>query len=166
MLIGIGWTILAFVATGLVGAFLLQVNGVKAMRAYREAILENRPAGPVVVTGVLGVTGAVLLLLPGVITDIVGLLCVLPGTRSLLRPLVTRFLEKQMDSPTMNRFFGPRVVRTPGARHRRPEHGFTDDDVIEGEVIDFEGPSGSTDAESGGPADGDPGHDSGPKSLP
>ena len=135
--IGIGWTILIFLATGLIGALLLRVNGVKAMRIYREAVLENRPPGPAAVTGVLGVTGAVLLLLPGVITDIAGLLCVLPGTRALLRPLVTRFLERRMDSPTMNRFFGPRVVHTPGTHHhRRPDPGFTADDVIDGEVID------------------------------
>ncbi|HIW61546.1 MAG TPA: FxsA family protein [Candidatus Stackebrandtia excrementipullorum] len=136
MAIGIGWTIVVFLATGLVGAVLLRVNGVKAMRAYREAILERKPPGQAVVTGVLGVSGAILLLLPGIVTDVVGLLCVLPGTRSLLRPLVTRFLEKQMDSPTMTRFFGPRVVRTQEQAQPPPDRGFTTEDVIEGEVVD------------------------------
>lgn len=136
MLVGIGWTIVLLLGTGLIGAVLLRINGVKAMRSYREAVTESKPPGPAVVSGVLGVAGAVLLLLPGFVSDVAGLMCVLPGTRSLLRPLVTRFLEKRVDSPSMNRFFGPRVVRPQQPHQHRANPSFDADEVIEGEVIE------------------------------
>jgi len=139
MLVGIGWTIVLLLGTGLIGAVLLRINGVKAMRSYREAVIESKPPGPAVVSGVLGVAGAFLLLLPGFVSDVVGLMCVLPGVRSLLRPLVTRFLEKRVDSPSMNRFFGPRVVRPQQPHQRRADPVFDTDEVIEGEVINDSG---------------------------
>ncbi|GAA4895593.1 UPF0716 protein FxsA [Stackebrandtia albiflava] len=131
--IGFGWSVFAMIVTGLLGGVLLRFTGVKAMREYRQAILDGDPPGPAVVSGALSVAGSVMLMLPGFVSDLAGLLCVLPGTRSLLRPVVARFLERRMDSPSMNRFFGPRVVR--------PQWGggdtvADDGEVIEGEVVD------------------------------
>ena len=156
--IGVGNTILAILAGSVLGGVLLRTIGVKAVRDYREAVAAGRPPGPSAVSGTIGVTGAALLFVPGFISDLVGLLCVFPPTRFLLRPLVVRFLEQRVDSPSFARWFGPRKVR-PQWGDARSEETTDTDEVIEGEVVDEPPPSARRDDE--------PGHrdDDGPRPL-
>ena len=135
--IGPLWTILLFGATTVLGVLGLGAIGTKAARDYREALTRNEPPGPAAISGTIGVVGAILLILPGFLTDAVGLLCVFPPTRFLWRSLVTRFVAKRMDSPTVSRLFGPRVVNT-GWGTRKPDTGHDPEAVIDGEVLDGE----------------------------
>lgn len=122
----------------ILGAILLRVLGLKAVREYQEAKAKRVPPGPSVVSGVLAVSGAFLLFVPGFVSSLAGLLCVFPPTRFLFRSFVTRFLERRLDSPSMARMFGPRVVR-PRHDHRAGGEDATaaeGDEVIEGEIVD------------------------------
>ncbi|MGH8792142.1 MAG: FxsA family protein [Stackebrandtia sp.] len=136
----LGWVeaILLWLATTMLGGILLRTFGMRAMRDYRDAVEEGKPPGPAVVSGVIGVVGAFLLLLPGFVTDAVGLLCVFPLTRFLLKPLVIRFLESRLDSPSMDRMFGPRIVRPDWVR--RDAAGADAEDVVEGEIVEGDDP--------------------------
>lgn len=129
------WTILLFGATTIVGIVSLGAVGTKAAKEYREALTRNEPPGPAAISGTIGVVGAILLILPGFLTDAVGLLCVFPPTRFLWRSLVTRFVEKRLDSPSVSRLFGPRVVNT-GWGARKPDAAHDPESVIDGEVLD------------------------------
>ncbi|ADD43597.1 FxsA family protein [Stackebrandtia nassauensis] len=135
--IGPLWTILLFGATTVLGIVSLGAVGTKAARDYREAVSRNEPPGPAAISGTIGVVGAILLILPGFLTDVVGLLCVFPPTRFLWRSLVTRFVSKRMDSPSVSRLFGPRVVNT-GWGTPKPDAAHDPDAVIDGEVLDGE----------------------------
>ncbi|CAM3255938.1 FxsA family protein [Stackebrandtia soli] len=153
--IGPGWTVLAILASTVLGGVLLRVMGMRAVADYRAAAEAGEPPGPTAVSGVIGVLGAFLLFVPGFISSVIGLLCVLPPTRFLWRSLVTRFLEKRLDSPSMARFFGPRVVRS-----HRDDRDVTDSgDVIEGEVVDR-----PRRGSHGGPANPGPSGPSAPRS--
>ena len=79
-------------------------------------------------------------MIPGFVTDVLGIFLVLPVTRPLARRLVARRLRGHV-----------RVIG--GLPGRRPSY---DSDVIEGEVVD--------ERLDEGPADR-PGHESGPRSL-
>ncbi|HZE39954.1 MAG TPA: FxsA family protein [Stackebrandtia sp.] len=133
--IGIGWTLLLLAGTTAVGAILLGTIGTNAIREYRDTVKAGDPPGPAAISGVIGVVGAVLLILPGFLGDAVGLLCVFPPTRFLWRSLVTKFLHKRLDSPTLNRMFGPRVVHTTWGTPKPNAH-VDPEAVIDGEVID------------------------------
>lgn len=135
--IGPLWTILLFGATTVLGIIGLGAVGTKAAKDYREAVARNEPPGPTAISGTIGVVGAILLILPGFITDAVGLLCVFPPTRFLWRSLVTRFVAKRLDSPSVSRLFGPRVVNT-GWGTPKPDTGHDPEAVIDGEVVDGE----------------------------
>src|SRR5438874_9582765 len=80
--IGIGWTILLVLATSLLGGWLLRREGLRAWRAFREVAESGRPPGAEVSRGLLGLGGAMLLAVPGFITDLVGLALLLPPVRA------------------------------------------------------------------------------------
>src|SRR3954467_13283843 len=89
-LIGVWWTILLLVADALIGSWLLRTQSRAAWRRFNEALENGRVPHREVVDGVLVIFGGVLLLTPGFITDIFGLLFLFPPTRVLLRGLLVR----------------------------------------------------------------------------
>ncbi|MEV0644403.1 FxsA family protein [Phytomonospora sp. NPDC050363] len=135
--IGLGWAILATLGTSMVGMSLMRYFGAKAIRAYQADQAAGRPPGPQIVDGTIAFLGAVGLMLPGFVSDVIGLLCVLPPTRALLRPVARRLLESRMGSGSAQNMFGPRRVRTEaGMPEQAPTGEVIEGDVIEGEVID------------------------------
>ena len=88
--IGVWWTILLLVADALLGSWLLRTQSRAAWRRFNEALANGRIPHREVIDGVLVIFGGVLLLTPGFITDIFGLLFLFPPTRVLLRGLLVR----------------------------------------------------------------------------
>jgi UPF0716 protein FxsA len=89
-LIGVWWTIALLLADAVLGSLLLRTQTRAAWRRFNEAIAEGRVPHREVIDGVLVIFGGVLLLTPGFITDIFGLLFLFPPTRILLRALLVR----------------------------------------------------------------------------
>ena len=71
-------------------SYLLRTQGRLAWRRFNEALTSGRLPHREVVDGVLVIFGGVLLLTPGFITDIFGLLFLFPPTRVVLRRLLVR----------------------------------------------------------------------------
>src|SRR4051795_12161783 len=88
--IGVWWTVLILIADALLGSYLLRTQGRLAWRRFNEALVSGRLPHKEVVDGVLVIFGGVLLLTPGFITDIFGVLFLFPPTRVLLRGLLVR----------------------------------------------------------------------------
>jgi UPF0716 protein FxsA len=101
--IGLWPTLALLLADALLGSFLLKHQGRGAWRRFNEALAQRRFPGKEVVDGLLIVVGGTLLLAPGFLTDIVGLLLLIPPTRAIVRGLLRRF--------TIGRFT---VVGMPG----------------------------------------------------
>src|SRR3954467_3627606 len=89
-LIGVWWTILLLIADAMLGSWLLKTQSRAAWGRFNDALAEGRVPHREVVDGVLVIFGGVLLLTPGFITDIFGLLFLFPPTRVLLRGLLVR----------------------------------------------------------------------------
>src|SRR5829696_6275099 len=89
-LIGVWWTILLLIADAILGSWLLRTQSRAAWRRFNEALANGRIPHREVVDGVLVIFGGVLLLTPGFITDIFGLLFLFPPTRVVLRRLLVR----------------------------------------------------------------------------
>jgi UPF0716 protein FxsA len=101
--IGLWPTLALLLADALLGSFLLKHQGRGAWRRFNEALAQRRFPGKEVVDGLLIVVGGTLLLAPGFITDIFGLILLIPPTRAIVRGLLKRF--------TIGRFL---VVGMPG----------------------------------------------------
>jgi len=96
--IGVWWTIAVLVADSVLGAVLMRTQGRTVWRRFNEAMQSGRvPAGEVLDGGVV-ILGGACLLTPGFITDLFGLLLLLPPTRAVVRRLlVRRFALRMVD---------------------------------------------------------------------
>jgi UPF0716 protein FxsA len=88
--IGVLLTILLLLAAIPLGAWALRAEGRAVWRRFNAAVAQGRPPGREVVDGVLVALGGGLLIVPGFITDVLGLLLLLPPTRLLLRTALVR----------------------------------------------------------------------------
>jgi UPF0716 protein FxsA len=143
--IGLGWTILAALATSALGWVLLARQGVRAVTDLRERARTRQGAGRALGDAGLVAVGGLLMVLPGFVGDVLGLLCLLPGTRGLVRAVLTRVVVGRLPDAVR----GPvRVGSTRVASvsdHVEPEvypPGTEPPRVIEGDVIEGDGIEG------------------------
>jgi UPF0716 protein FxsA len=140
--IGAGWTVLLVAATSVLGLMLVRREGIRGWQAFRAAAEAGRPPGRQVSNSLVGLFGAMLLALPGLISSAVGLLLVLPPVRGLARRGVERATERQVSAAVAGDLFGPRRVRV---RRGDPVHtpdpeppASTPPAQISGEVVEGE----------------------------
>ncbi|MDQ3973884.1 MAG: FxsA family protein, partial [Actinomycetota bacterium] len=79
--IGAWWTLAALVSASVAGAALVKREGRGTWRRFRAALDAGHLPAEEVVDGALLLVGGVLMLTPGFITDIVGLLLAAPPSR-------------------------------------------------------------------------------------
>ncbi len=85
--IGFFWTFFAVLAGSILGLLLVRSQGRRVLSGLRQAADGDRSAGVAVTDGLLVGIGAVLMVVPGLVTTVVGLLLLLPPTRMVIRPL-------------------------------------------------------------------------------
>jgi UPF0716 protein FxsA len=107
-LIGVWWTIALLIADSILGSLLMRSQGRAVWRRFNVALQAGRPPAREVLDGVLVIFGGALLLTPGFVTDIFGLLFLLPPTRVAIRGLLVR------------RVAGRVFFAVPGSAGRRP----------------------------------------------
>ncbi len=124
--IGLGFTLALLLVDSLIGAVLIRREGRRAWRAFRRALEEVRWPGDEVAQGALVLVGGALLLTPGFLTDVVGLLAVLPPTRALASRLLRRWVVA-------------RTVGSGGLWAKRPERSRSpDEEAIDVEIVSVE----------------------------
>lgn len=96
-LIGFWPTLFLIVATGLIGAYLAKRQGMETWKKAQEQIRYGMMPGNEIIDGICIFIGAALLLSPGLISDIMGLILVFPPTRNLLKPIVIRLIMNRMN---------------------------------------------------------------------
>jgi UPF0716 protein FxsA len=128
--IGAVWTILLLAADSLLGSLLLRSQGRTVWRRFNSTLAEGRMPHREVIDGVLVVFGGAFLITPGFLTDIVGLLLLIPPTRALFRRLVVRRLGRRV---------AVGVVGGEGRpRQRAPQNG--NDVDVEGTATEYDAP--------------------------
>ncbi|MBA1230100.1 membrane protein FxsA [Pseudomonas viridiflava] len=84
MSIGFLWTFLLVLATSMLGLFVMRVAGFATALRARESLARGELPAQQMLEGLMIAVGGGLLLLPGFISDILGVICLLPFTRRLL----------------------------------------------------------------------------------
>ena len=131
--IGVIPTIMLLLLDGLLGSWLVRREGRRAWDALRTATSAGRVPTREAADGALVLIGGAFLLAPGFLTDVIGLICVLPFTRPLVRGAVWRFITGRVV------ILGHLPGR--GDRRTRPRSSFprpagNDHEVVEGEIVD------------------------------
>jgi UPF0716 protein FxsA len=88
--IGAPLTIALLVADSLLGSWLLKSQGRTVWRRFQETMQAGRVPHREVIDGALVIFGGAFLITPGFLTDIVGVLLLLPPTRAVFRRWLIR----------------------------------------------------------------------------
>jgi UPF0716 protein FxsA len=132
-------TIGLLIADSILGAALMRSQGRAAWRRFNLALSEGRIPHREVLDGVLVIFGGALLLTPGFLTDILGLILLLPPTRALVRTVLVRRFGGRIVSGAASgagaRMGNMFTFQTRGPRGARPPRH---DDVVDGEATEVE----------------------------
>lgn len=120
--IGVLATIGLLILASLVGVVLLRREGIRTVIAFNEALRTRQPPHRELLDGMLIATAGVFIVLPGFVSDVLGLLLLLPPTRALIRRRLLRTAAPSTVVPHAAGSFGAGTV--------------IDGEVIEGEVVD------------------------------
>jgi UPF0716 protein FxsA len=123
----IGWapTILILVVDSLLGSVLLRTQGRSIWGRFNKALAEGRIPHREVMDGVLVIFGGAFLITPGFITDILGLILLIPPTRAVVRRIVQRRLGRRV------------AVGVVGGNQSRRDPDFD----VEGTASDYDHPT-------------------------
>jgi UPF0716 protein FxsA len=94
--IGAIWTILLLAADSVLGSILLRTQGRSVWRRFNAALADGKMPHREVIDGVLVVFGGAFLITPGFITDLVGILLLVPPTRAVIRRLLVSRLGRRI----------------------------------------------------------------------
>jgi UPF0716 protein FxsA len=126
--IGAGWTVFFVVATAVLGAFLLRLQGFQTLHRAQSSMARGELPAMEMLEGLCLLVSGALLLTPGFVTDSFGFL--------LLVPLVRRMLIAQVLQNSQAIF----TSRSSTHFYNRQSSTYRDDSIIEGEVVDDEDP--------------------------
>lgn len=128
--LGVLPTIGLLVAAAALGVWLLRREGRRTLREFTEAARLRRPADKEVSDGMLLAAAGVLIIVPGFISGVAGLLLLLPPVRAVVRKRMMRAAEKR--SKQMQDRLWMHQQRMRGAQSGRPG------DFVDGEVVTVE----------------------------
>jgi UPF0716 protein FxsA len=94
--IGIWWTFLLLAADSLLGSLLLKSQGRSVWRRFNDNLAQGRVPHREVIDGVLVIFGGAFLITPGFLTDIVGVVLLVPPSRSVVRRFLVRRLGRRV----------------------------------------------------------------------
>lgn len=120
--------------TGLLGAIMLRWQGLQALRKVQQDLQSGQMPTDSLVDGLLIVIASLLLISPGVITDLVGITLLIPWFRRGYRWLASWYFKRR---------FAARFTPGGTSAQQRPENRHTE--VIDSYIV--ENQSAVTDAE-------------------
>lgn len=91
------WPVLALIlASGFLGTVMARSRGITVFKEVKREVARGRLPGARIIDGILIFTGGLLLMAPGVLTDILGLSVLFPGIRKFYRELIVYRLLKMI----------------------------------------------------------------------
>jgi UPF0716 protein FxsA len=95
--IGVLNTVLLILGTGVAGAAMARLQGFLILQKISENLNRGIMPSQEILDGAMVLAGAVCLLDPGIIGDILGVILLVPWTRALIRKAVVFLLQKKFD---------------------------------------------------------------------
>jgi len=94
--IGVTNTLLVIILTGVLGAALARLQGFSVLRRIQESMNHGIMPTEEMLDGVMILIGGIVLLTPGLVTDIMGFLLLIPLTRRLIKAWASRKIRELM----------------------------------------------------------------------
>lgn len=94
--IGVFPTLLLIILTSVLGIMIAKKKGAKSFKTIQDSVAQGQPPGIAMIETFMVFLGGMLLVIPGFITDFIGLLLVTGITRNLFKPVIFFWLRKKM----------------------------------------------------------------------
>ena len=88
-------TILLVLITGVLGAYLAQQEGIRTLERIRALMARGEMPGEPLIDALLILVAGFVLITPGILTDLVGFLMLIPATRAPIRRWIKGQLERK-----------------------------------------------------------------------
>lgn len=124
---GAAETVLLILVTGLLGATLAKREGLGVLRQLKEDAGRGIPPADRLVEGLMVLIGGVLLITPGVLTDLAGVLLMVGPSRRWMAPRIKRMIADRLQlspglgAPAWGSGSGASNVEPPGPAPARPK---------------------------------------------
>ncbi|MGJ8524840.1 hypothetical protein LMG33818_000548 [Halomonadaceae bacterium LMG 33818] len=130
-LVGVLPTLLLILVTGIAGIRLIKTEGVHALRKVQISMMQGQVNKRELLLGSSSVISGFLLFLPGPISDLLGLICLIP--------MLNRKVRKD-DVEPYHPGFDPNARTFDSSATRDENHTSREGTTIEGEVIEHDTP--------------------------
>ena len=100
--VGFWPTITVVVFTGVAGAWLTRMEGLRTIWRLRDDLANGRIPGQAIMDGMAVIAGGSLLLTPGILTDMVGFGLLFPTTRRLIQRRFMARLERRIQESVVH----------------------------------------------------------------
>lgn len=111
--IGFWPTVGLIIVTGIVGSHLARREGLSTWQRLNDRLRRGDLPGAELADGVIILVAGALLITPGILTDVIGFLGLVPFTRRRIRRAVMRWFQRKMEKGSMHVQFG--VFGGPGS---------------------------------------------------
>src|SRR5204863_9824210 len=118
--IGVLPTIALLILDSFLGAALLRSQGRAAWRRFNQALAEGRVPTREVFDGAMVILGGAFLIAPGFITDVIGLVLLIPPTRAFFRAVIARMARRRVAFSVRTVGWGPGAGRRGQYGHGPP----------------------------------------------
>lgn len=123
-------SLLWIVATALIGSFVARQQGARVLSEIRQEMQRNLLPANSLIDGVFVFAAGILLITPGVLTDLAGFALLTPPIRKFLRQQALAYLKQKITVGTVS------FTSSFGAKNSPHQPHFDDPNVVEGEVVD------------------------------
>jgi len=104
--IGFWATIALIIVTGIVGSHLARREGLSTWRRLNRRLQAGDLPGTELADGIIILVAGALLITPGILTDVIGFLGLIPFTRTRLRRVLMRWFQNKVEQGTLQVQFG------------------------------------------------------------
>ena len=115
-------TFLGIFVTAFIGIALVKRQGISVIKQWQSSISEGKINTSTLASGFSLMLGAVLMLLPGYVTDFIGLICFIPGFRALIGRYLLSYLGASVYSSKLFSGFSTRFKSTVDFSSRNQKH--------------------------------------------
>lgn len=145
-LMGVWPTLALVLVTGFLGASLARREGRRALARYQEALAKGQLPEEGIVSGLLILVGGVLLIAPGVLTDLSGLALMIPPVRRAVAERINARLQKRIgDGSIQVMNIGSAGFNLSGFESSAGgQNGVPDGIVVDAEVVEVRDTSGGS----------------------
>ncbi|TXL62496.1 FxsA family protein [Cerasibacillus terrae] len=100
-LIGPWWVVLLIILTGIIGITLAKKQGMDTIRRAQASLHYGKVPKEEIFDGICILIGAIFLITPGFITDILGFIFILPVTRGIFKTRLYKLVKKWIEKNTI-----------------------------------------------------------------